>query len=378
MNKHLHIISFTVPYPPNYGGVVDLFWKLPALQKAGIQIHLHCFEYGQNLQTELNKYCASVHYYKRLVGLNGLSFTLPYIVASRKNEELFLKLLEDDYPILLEGIHSTYLLNDNRFENRKIIVRLHNIECNYYKHLANNSNNLLNKLYYLAEHLLLKKYEKKLATTKAIFLTVTEKDKSTFIHQFGYKNINYLPLFLPESWKFNLATTKNSYCLYQADLSVVNNEKAAIWLLEKVFNTIDFPLIVAGKNPSLKLIQIVKKYKHVTLNANPNNEVMQQLISHAQINILPSLSNTGIKLKLLNALYNGKYCLVNSNTIDGTEFESLCIVANNVEEMQQKIKELFCMSFNEPEIIKRKTVLDKIYNNTQNAEQLIKYIFDES
>ncbi len=44
-DKHLHIISFDIPYPPNYGGVIDVYFKIRTLHELGIKIHLHCFEY---------------------------------------------------------------------------------------------------------------------------------------------------------------------------------------------------------------------------------------------------------------------------------------------------------------------------------------------
>jgi hypothetical protein len=53
LEKHLHIISFDVPYPANYGGVIDVFYKLKNLHKAGVKIILHCFEYGRGEQKEL-------------------------------------------------------------------------------------------------------------------------------------------------------------------------------------------------------------------------------------------------------------------------------------------------------------------------------------
>ena len=43
--KHLHVISFDVPVPANYGGVIDVYYKLKALHLQGVKIHLHCFEY---------------------------------------------------------------------------------------------------------------------------------------------------------------------------------------------------------------------------------------------------------------------------------------------------------------------------------------------
>ena len=139
MEKHLHIISFNVPYPADYGGVIDVFYKLPALQALGVKIHLHCFTYGRAEQPELNTYCESVHYYERNIGHKGISNTMPYIVSSRKNEQLHENLLQDDYPIFMEGVHCTYPLLDDRFKNRKCFVRVHNAEYQYYLDLSRNT-----------------------------------------------------------------------------------------------------------------------------------------------------------------------------------------------------------------------------------------------
>ncbi|MDL2222466.1 hypothetical protein LJB98_00015 [Bacteroidales bacterium OttesenSCG-928-M11] len=62
---YLHIISFNIPYPPNYGGVIDVFYKLKTLSENGINIILHTYEYGRKQAPELEKYCKKVYYYKR-------------------------------------------------------------------------------------------------------------------------------------------------------------------------------------------------------------------------------------------------------------------------------------------------------------------------
>lgn len=71
-----------MPYPVDYGGVFDLFYKIKELHSLGVKIHLHCFDYGRGEQPELNKYCEEVFYYSRNEGHKGFSFKLPYIVAS--------------------------------------------------------------------------------------------------------------------------------------------------------------------------------------------------------------------------------------------------------------------------------------------------------
>ena len=60
---------------------------------------------------------------------------------------------------------------------------------------------------------------------------------------------------------------------------------------------------------------------------------MQDLIGKAHINVLPSFNATGIKLKLVNALFNGRHCLVNEATAEGSGLESACFVAHDADEM---------------------------------------------
>ena len=376
MEKHLHIICFTVPYPIDYGGVVDLFWKLPALQQQGIKIHLHCFNYGRGKQDELNKYCASVNYYKRANSLVSLFSYLPFIVATRNNKNLLNNLLKDDYPILCEGIHSTYLLNDKRFDKRKIILRLHNVENEYYQHLYASSTNFLKKIFYAKESNLLKKYEALVAQKDINILTVTEQDATNYRTNFNCKNAVHLPLFLPDNWSVNAKNGLGNYCLYNGDLSVDANAKAVEWLLENVICKLEnISFIIAGKNPSNKLISKIANNKNVALIANPSSKKMEELIANAQINILPSFSSAGIKLKLLNALYNGRYCIANNETLSGSGLESICFIANTPLEFIEQIKTNFTIPLSCEILEQRKLVLLKKFNNTANAELLIKTLF---
>ncbi len=64
-NKIIHLVSFNIPYPPDYGGVMDVFYKIAALKKQGVGIILHCFSYGRTLSRTLERECLRVHYYRR-------------------------------------------------------------------------------------------------------------------------------------------------------------------------------------------------------------------------------------------------------------------------------------------------------------------------
>ena len=66
MNKRLHIVSFDVPYPPNYGGIIDIYFKIKELHKLGVEIYLHNYlSEDKNEQVALEKYCKKIYYYKR-------------------------------------------------------------------------------------------------------------------------------------------------------------------------------------------------------------------------------------------------------------------------------------------------------------------------
>jgi hypothetical protein len=376
LEKHLHIICLDVPYPANYGGVYDLFYKLPALQKQGVKIHLHCFDNGRGKQPELNKYCESVYYYERNTGHKGVSMKWPYIVCSRKNALLENNLLKDDFPILMEGIHCTAIANDTRFKKRKKFVRLHNVEYLYYRHLYWHSSSVFKKAYYWNESRLLKKYERQLVNKVTAFSTVTTKDAHIYKQQFSCSNIQYLPLFLP-GWKIQSKAGMGAFCLYHGKLSVDENEYAATWLIEKIFSKIQIPLVIAGMNPSASLQRIAKAKAHTCIVANPSEKEMQDLIQKAQLHVLPSFNNTGIKIKLLNALYNGRHCLVNNSSIEGTGLEELCHIVNTEEAFRERVSQLYHETFSEAEVATRRNILDKLYDNEANAKKIVTWIWGE-
>ena len=375
MDKHLHIIAFTIPYPVDYGGVFDLFYKLKALKEEGILIHLHCFEYNRGPQSELNKYCYSVNYYTRNKGHKGISAVYPYIVSSRKNEQLFSNLLKDDYPILMEGIHCTYLLQDERFNQRKKYVRLHNVEHLYYRQLSKTARSFLQKLFFFRESILLKKYEQNAVSKATAFWSVSHKDVDFYTNKFHCSLIDFLPVYLPESWGDRSSEGKGYYCLFHGDLSIGINETAAIWLLEKVFKQIKLPLVIAGKYPSKKLEKLAHAEKYSCLVANPNEKEMQDMITKAHINIFPAMHSTGIPIKILNALFNGKYCIINKTTAAMTELSELCSLAATAEDYIEIITALYQEPFTILQTDKRKKLLHTVFNNSRNAKQQVNWIW---
>lgn len=372
MQSHLHIVSFDIPYPANYGGAIDVFHKIRCLHRQGIKVILHCFEYGDRKHSpELEKICEKVYYYKRDTSfINHLSF-LPYNVKSRIHPDLKKNLLQDNYPILFEVLHTCYLLNDPDFKTRKKLFRHSNIEHDYFLELAKGEKSLLKKLYLKIEAFKLNRFEKQI-TYADVILSVSEADLTYFKKTYPNTSSIYLPSF-HQFDEMHCKPGKGNYILYQGNLSISENYNAALWLIDNVFSNIKQPIIIAGLNPPTHLTDAIKKHPHITLKQNCSEQEMQSLIEDAQIHCLYTQQETGLKLKLLNVLYSGRFVLANSAMLAGTQLTEACYIANSHEEYIQQINVLLSKEFTSEEIQKRKNLISSM-DNAGKTKALISLI----
>ncbi|MBN2638385.1 MAG: glycosyltransferase [Bacteroidales bacterium] len=365
---NLNIVSFNVPYPADYGGVMDVFYKIKALHELGVSITLHCFQYGRSEQKELEKYCKQVFYYPRKTGLSSHLSLWPYIVYSRRSKALLHNLSSNDYPILLEGMHSAYGLISKQLNHRKVLLRSHNIEHEYYRYLANRERNVIRRIYYYKEAFLLKRLLYKLPQTTgvaAISLSDTEELNKIFANTFR------LPPFhsgkLVES-----VLGKGDYALYHGNLSISENVEAAQYLIQQFANK-EVSLVVAGKNPDQRLIRLTQGVSNISIVGNPDDSTMHNLIRNAHVILLPTFQTTGIKLKLLESLYRGRFCVANVSMTKGTELEALVEIAE--PDFYETSVRLMKENFTEEKKKERAELLGKQYNNEENARLLISKIY---
>ena len=361
MQAHLHIISFDIPYPANYGGAIDVFHKIRCLHAQEIKIILHCFEYGDRKKSaELESLCEKVYYYKRNTSfLNQLS-VLPFNVKSRVNSELKQNLLKDNYPILFEVLHTCYLLNDPDLKNRKKLFRHSNIEHDYFLELAKGEKSFFKKIYLQIEAFKLKHFEKQITNADCI-LSVSEADLVYFKKEYPNTPSVYLPSFHGFD-ELQCKPGKENYNLYHGNLSISENYNAALWLIENVFSKITHSTIIAGLNPPQHLVDAIKKHSHIILKQNCSEQEMQILIKDAHIHCLYTEQGTGLKLKLLNVLYSGRFVIANTAMLNGTQLAKACYIANFPEEYIHEINVLFSKEFTLEEIEMRKKIISPMDN----------------
>jgi hypothetical protein len=366
--QKLHLVSFDVPFPADYGGVIDVYYKLKALKNAGVKVCLHAFQYGREPAPILEELCQEVHYYKRPTSSLHLLGRLPFIVDTRKSEALLKKLKEDDAPILLEGLHSCGWLPELAAAgNRKIVVRTHNVEHHYYEGLAQAERRWFKRQYLRLESEKLRRFEPVLKHASALAV-ISRPDAAHFIKT--NPNTQVVSAF----HAYDSITSEpgsGNYALYHGNLGVSENQEAALFLIQQVFNRLQHKLVIAGNNPCKELIEAARNQPNVELRQGVSNEQIMDWIKEAHLNILPSFQATGIKLKLLAALFSGRHCLVNKPMVEGTGLESYCHIAKDAADFRNQTNHIFTQNFDIKEIQNRRELENGLFSNRAGINTLM-------
>ena len=369
-NKVMHLVAIDVPYPPDYGGAIDTYYKLKALHEAGYLIHLHCFEYQQRRANAfIESVCFKVYYYERSFAWWHHLGWRPFIVTSRAIKALKSNLQRIEAPILFEGLHTTAYLNDVSLSSRKKIVRMHNIEHHYYWGLAKAERRLLKKLFLATEAIRLYFYQRQLKKSSAI-AAISEADEKYLKKRFS--NVDLVPPFHAHVGVPAL-TPRGDFALYHGNLGVSENAYAASFLTSSVFDDLGIQLVVAGNNPPRWLEDQITKNKNVKLIKNTTTEQISQLVAAAHVNVLPTFQATGVKLKLLAALHLGRFCIVNAAMVQGTGLHDTCAIADGPASFKQQVKHLYKQSWTMSDAERRKVALKKyeVKQTLLKLEQLL-------
>lgn len=352
--------------------MIDVFYKVKALHKIGIKVILHAFQYGDRKPNdELEKYTKKTFYYSRDTSpIQQLSLT-PYITKSRQHPDLLKKLLEDNHPILAEGLHCAGFFNHPKLKSRLKILRMHNIEWKYYDSLAELSEKTWEKAFFYLESKRLKRFEKLILPHTNQVLAISKTEQTYFEKR--HNSVLYIPPFHPNEVVSINTDSLGNYALFHGKLSVPDNELAALMLID-VFSEINFPLIIAGKEATEKLYKAAEKYPHITIKTNVPGDEMRQLQREAQMHVLWTFQAAGMKLKLLETLFTGRHCLVNDLMVVGTGVGSLVHIGNDAMTLCAKIKTLIELPFSEEEVRKREEVLQEQFSNLRYAKEILKLL----
>lgn len=370
--KRVHIVCFDIPYPANYGGAIDVYYRIRALAEAGVRIVLHCTYKGDLAHyAKLESLCEKVYYYPRELSLRHLFGRLPLAIAGRPNREILRNLLQDDAPILYEGLVSCGTMSAPELQGRKKYFRECNVEHDYYRALAEATESMRDKLYYRIEACRLERFEKVLENANGIF-ALAHQDEAHFVRRFPKVNTIYIPCFHAHD-RVMCPEGLGQGILYHGNLRVEENIKAATYILREIAPKLpDIPFIIAGNGAERLKVQS----KNATIVANPSLEEMTQLVREAQVHLLVTFQATGLKLKLLNVLYEGRHVICNPEMVCGTELGELCHRGDTTEQLIEACQQLYTIPFTQQDTATRYATLSNLFSTDILVRKIIHTIWE--
>ncbi|KMQ66584.1 hypothetical protein ACM46_03400 [Chryseobacterium angstadtii] len=372
--KEIHLISFNYPYPPSYGGIIDVYYKIKALSDLGIKIHLHCFvdTVPETVDQEIKDSTENVFFYKKKKNPLHYFSKIPFAAAIRTSDVLLDNLAAIHAPILFEGLQTTSIICKLKNKGYSLYLRYHNNEAEYYKGLSSSEKNLFKKIIYRIEAFKYADYQKKLLREFEKVFCLSGKE---FNEVDSYsKNAGFIPIFHGNRSVKHLGK-KGDYFLFHGDLTISDNKKALDETISMFKNLPEHQLVIASDRASDDARKKISSIENISLVPIETTENLHSLFEKAHANILLSYQNSGTKVKLFNALYNSRFVIVNQNITDDDSLISLCHQGTNPDEIRRQIIEIAGKDYLENEF--RSEVLGKKYSDDAKAEEMAKVIFKD-
>lgn len=368
--KPIHIVSFDNPFPSNYGGVIDVFYKIKSLHALGYEIYLHCFYAERSVVSEeLKAITKTVFLYKK--NRNPLFFfsSIPFSVISRYSKKLIQNINLVDAPVLFEGLQSTMLMNKSDLTNKKCYLRLHNVESHFYSGMCKSERNFFRKVLYYLESKKYTTYQHRIIS-KFDHVFVLSKYEYGIVKSLTPK-VSYIPVFHGNKIFADLSEY-GKYAFYHGDLRLPDNKKAVNFLVQLFQKVDDYKLLIASTNGKDFVESQIKNQSNVAFVAVESEEQLNLLLADAHINVLLSFQRSGTKLKLVNSLFKSRFCLINRNMVDDEKVLDICEIATNETEFLAKINQLKKQPFLQN--AERKKVLSDVFDDESNAQKMSSFL----
>jgi len=327
------VISMEIPYPPIHGGRVDIWRRLKALSKLGVEIQLICWtkvdpepENIASIQQHVSSFYPIV-YRRNITALLRRAIDLvsyPLEVSSRilrgQDWRSLLATVEEFQPdvIMADHVHTGVVaLPLSRKIGVPMIVRSHDIGHLHYRYLMKMAKGHRKILRFLSQNHL-ESYEKKVLRESLAFYDISSDDLAFWKEQ-GFTNGFHLPPLIDFLEDAETSQKQIGVCepdritydvVFLGNLIAENNVVGVIWFLQYVLPLLkisfpDIKILIAGSNPSSQIKELCHDLREdVDLNINPSNAA--QIYRMGKVLINPISVGTGVSIKSIDMLAAGK------------------------------------------------------------------------
>jgi polysaccharide biosynthesis protein PslH len=351
-----------MPYPPNDGGAIATLNMICGLSRHDNQVDvltMQTHKHQYDVDKIPAKYTNSISWHPVWVNtrlnifklaVNLLFSRKPYN-AIRFESDLYQKKLVEllqnhEYDIIqLEGLYlAPYIETIKKISKAQIVLRAHNVEWKIWQRLYQNETRFLVRWYKKVLYQRIQKMELEALRKTDLLVPITHRDSEHLPFAHPEKVMVSSTGIVPEHFKENNKPTVPNSLFYIGALDWEPNREALIWFIEKVwvYLKIDFPdwnFYVAGRNAPESFINQINK-----LGVVYSGQVADALefIDNYSINVVPLLSGSGIRIKIIEAMARGRCVVTTSIGAEGIEAVSgeHFWICTNEHEMQETLRQL--------------------------------------
>lgn len=324
------------PYPLKDGESIAVTHLSKAMHQMGCELTLlsmntnkHHFDTKQ-LPLDYN-YFKEIHSVDVNISLNnwdafvnlikGTSYHVTRFISDEFNQKLIDLLRDNVFDVIqLETLYlAPYITTIQKYSNAIIALRAHNIEHEIWERIIDHHPNNMRKWY--LKHLTkqLKKYEVDQFEKYDLLIAFTDRDLGKF-RKLGYHNGAITsPIGIElKQYKATVTPPKPLSVTFIGALDWMPNSEALNWFLYKVWNRLrmlhsDFELHVAGRNCPDHLKNL--KLPGVVVHGEVENS--NSFISQHPVMVVPLLSGSGMRVKILEGMALGKLIITTSLGLEG-------------------------------------------------------------
>ena len=276
---------------------------------------------------------------------NKNSYHVSRFVSEEFDQKLIELLKSTDFDVVqLETLYLTpYVDTIRKHSKAKIVMRSHNVEHEIWERVSQNTTFFPKKIYlqYLTKQL--KNYEISNLNSYDTIVAITQRDLDIFKKLGFHKKGLVAPIGLDMS---NYFPDYNSFqqplsLSFIGSLDWMPNIEGLEWFLDNVMPKVNerFPnlqLHIAGRNMPTSL----SNYQSKTVVLHGEVESSTEFLNQHSVMIVPLLSGSGMRAKILEAMALGKVSLTTAIGVEGinaTDNKEI-LLANTVDEFIQAIE----------------------------------------
>ncbi len=327
------------PYPANDGSSIAICNLAEGLADNGAELHLFPINTKKHFKPEESiptSFKEKTHYhsiYKNtdttaIGALTNLFSSDSYFVSRFFFDEykqcLITKLKQVNFDIvIIDGVFmASYIPVIKQYTKAKILLRTHNVEHQIWDRHLITEKNKLKKAYLTLQNKRLKTYEINAFKQADAIVTITDEDKKNISGLVSGKMIaTCLTGINLDSYKSVYEVSKPDTLFHFASMDWMPNIEAVDWLINDIWPKVikqmpDAELIIAGRGMPERFKQTTEKNIKIITNVESSSE----FYSTYDIMLVPLLSGSGLRIKLVEGLAYAKPVITTTIGAEGIPY----------------------------------------------------------